>query len=56
MTFRSPIFELADQHVEALALISPIQCTMIGNGINQDKWDDFSLEGSNVSAELVRRN
>ena len=56
MTFRSPIFELADQHVEALALISPIQCTMMGNGINQDKWDDFSLEGSNVSAELVRRD
>ena len=56
MTFRSPIFELADQHVEALALISPIQCTMLGNGINQDKWDDFSLEGSNISAELVREN
>ena len=56
MTFRSPIFELADQHVEALALISPIQCTMMGNGINQDKWDDFSLEGSNVSAELVRKD
>jgi uncharacterized protein (DUF885 family) len=56
MTFRSPIFELADQHVEALALISPIQCTMMGNGVNQDKWDDFSLEGSNVSAELVRKD
>lgn len=56
MTFRSPIFELADQHVEALALISPIQCTMMGNGINQDKWDDFSLAGSNVSAELVRKD
>ena len=54
MTFRSPIFELADQHVEASALLSPMECTYLGNGINQDKWDDLSLEGSTQRAELSR--
>jgi uncharacterized protein (DUF885 family) len=56
MTYRSPIFELADQHVEASALLSPIQCTYLGNGVNQDKWDDFSLAGSDVGADLARKN
>lgn len=54
MTFRSPIFELADQHVEASALLSPIECTYLGKAINQDKWDDRSLAGSEQKAALYR--
>ncbi len=54
MTFRSPIFELSDQYVEASALLSPMACTYLGNGINQDKWDDLSLAGAEKGAALVR--
>ena len=54
MTFRSPIFELADQHVEASSLLSPIECTYLGKSINQDKWDDRSLAGSDAKAALYR--
>ena len=56
MTHRSPIFELADQHVEASALLSPMRCTYLGNGINQDKWDDLSLAGSQKGAALDRES
>ncbi len=54
MTHRSPIFELADHHVEASALLSPMTCTYLGNGINQDKWDDLSLAGAKQGAALYR--
>ena len=54
MTFRSPIFELADQHVEASSMLSPIECTYLGKSINQDKWDDRSLAGSDAKAALYR--
>lgn len=54
MTHRSQIFELADHHVEASALLSPMTCTYLGNGINQDKWDDLSLAGSEKGAALYR--
>ena len=56
MTFRSPIFELADQHVEAQALLSPITCTYLGNGVDQDKWDDLSLAGAEKGAALYRKS
>ena len=56
MTYRSPIFELADKHVEASALLSPTQCTYLGNGIDQDKWDDLSLAGAERAAALKRES
>jgi uncharacterized protein (DUF885 family) len=30
-------------------------CTYLGNGLNQDKLDDFSIAGAGVSADLTRR-
>ena len=54
MTFRSPIFELSDQYVDALLAISPNEATYMGIKANQDKWDDLSPAGYEKRAELNR--
>jgi hypothetical protein len=43
MTFRSPIFELSHTYIDDAAALSPMDCTYLGNGLNQDKLDDFSI-------------
>jgi len=55
MTFRSPIFELSHTYIDDEAALSPIGCTYLGNGLNQDKLDDFSIAGAAVSADLTRK-
>jgi uncharacterized protein (DUF885 family) len=55
MTFRSPIFELSHTYIDDEAALSPMGCTYLGNGLNQDKLDDFSIAGAAVSADLTRR-
>ena len=55
MTFRSPIFELSHTYIDDEAALSPMGCTYLGNGLNQDKLDDFSIAGAAVSAELTRK-
>jgi len=54
MTFRSPIFELSHFYVEESAALSPMECTYLGNGLNQDKLDDFSISGAQKSADLTK--
>ena len=54
MTFRSPIFELSHTYVEDAAALSPMDCTYLGNGLNQDKLDDFSIAGTQKSADLTK--
>jgi uncharacterized protein (DUF885 family) len=55
MTFRSPIFELSHTYIDDEAALSPMGCTYLGNGLNQDKLDDFSIAGAAVSADLTRQ-
>ena len=54
MTHRSPIFEISDVYIDQQAALSPMDCTYLGNGLNQDKLDDFSIAASEVSANLTR--
>lgn len=54
MTHRSPIFEISDTFIDQAAALSPMDCTYLGNGLNQDKLDDFSIESAEVHANLVR--
>ncbi len=54
MTFRSPIFELSHTYVDDAATLSPMDCTYLGNGLNQDKLDDFSIAGAQKSADLTK--
>ena len=54
MTHRSPIFEISDVYIDQEAALSPMGCTYLGNGLNQDKLDDFSIAASEVSANLTR--
>ena len=54
MTFRSPIFELSHTFIDDSAALSPMDCTYLGNGLNQDKLDDFSIAGAAKSAALTR--
>jgi uncharacterized protein (DUF885 family) len=54
MTHRSPIFEIGDVFIDQQAALSPMDCTYLGNGLNQDKLDDFSIAASEVSANLTR--
>ena len=42
-TFRSEIFALSDQVVEAIAEHSPISATNMGSPLHQDRLDDFSI-------------
>ena len=53
MTFRSPIFELSHQYIEDEAALSPMGSTFLGNGLNQDKLDDFSMTGAKKFADLA---
>ncbi|CAB4855842.1 MAG: DUF885 family protein [Actinobacteria bacterium] len=55
MSHRSEIFEISDTFIDSSAALSPMECTYLGNGLNQDKLDDFSIAGANRSAELTRR-
>ena len=55
MTYRSEIFEISDVFIDEAAALSPMDCTYLGNGLNQDKLDDFSIAGSEVIANLVRQ-
>ena len=54
MTQRSPIFEISDVFIDQEAALSPMGCTYLGNGLNQDKLDDFSIEAAEISANLTR--
>ena len=54
MTHRSPIFEISDVYIDQEAALSPMSCTYLGNGLNQDKLDDFSIAAAEVSANLTR--
>lgn len=54
MTHRSAIFEISDVYIDQAAALSPMDCTYLGNGLNQDKLDDFSLASSAISANLTR--
>lgn len=54
MTHRSPIFEISDVFIDQSAALSPMECTYLGNGLNQDKLDDFSIQGAELNANLVR--
>lgn len=54
MTYRSEIFELSDTYIDQEAALSPMGCTYLGNGLNQDKLDDFSIAGAEVTANLTR--
>ena len=54
MTHRSPIFEISDVFIDQRAALSPMSCTRLGNGLNQDKLDDFSIAAAEVSANLTR--
>lgn len=51
---RSPLFALADAHVERSAEISPIAATRQGIGGHDDRLDDFSVERTGVEADHVR--
>ncbi len=51
MTHRSPIFEISDVYIDQEAALSPMGCTYLGNGLNQDKLDDFSIAAAEVSLE-----
>jgi len=55
MSYRSEIFEISDTFVDNSAALSPMECTYLGNGLNQDKLDDFSIAGAERAAELTRR-
>ena len=54
MTHRSPIFEISDVYIDQEAALSPMGCTYLGNGLNQDKLDDFSIAAAEVRANLTR--
>lgn len=54
MTYRSAIFEISDIYIDQEAALSPMGCTYLGNGLNQDKLDDFSIAGAEISANLTR--
>ena len=54
MTHRSEIFEISDVFIDQAAALSPMDCTYLGNGLNQDKLDDFSISGAEVVANLSR--
>ena len=54
MTFRSPIFELSHTYVDDAAALSPMSCTYLGNGLNQDKLNDFSIAEAQKAADLTK--
>ena len=54
MTFRSPIFELSHNYIDESAALSPMESTYLGNGLNQDKLDDFSIAGAQKLADLMK--
>ena len=55
MKYRSEIFELSNTYIDQEAALSPMSCTYLGNGLNQDKLDDFSLAGAEIAADLTRK-
>jgi uncharacterized protein (DUF885 family) len=55
MTYRSEIFEISDVFIDEAASLSPMDCTYLGNGLNQDKLDDFSIAGAEKTANLTRQ-
>lgn len=52
---RSPIFELSDRYIADLAILSPVSATFLGISGYDDKLDDFSLAGTEKTADLIRR-
>jgi uncharacterized protein (DUF885 family) len=51
---RSPIFQLSDEYITESAILSPIGATFLGIKGYDGQLDDFSLVGSEKTAELVR--
>ncbi len=54
MTYRSEIFEISDTYIDQVAALSPMNCTHLGIGLNQDKLDDLSIAAAEIKAELTR--
>lgn len=54
MTYRSEIFEISDVYIDQSAAMSPMECTYLGKDLNQDKLDDFTIEGMAKFAQLTR--
>lgn len=53
--FRSPIFELSHDYVSQSAALSPISATSLGISGYNHLLDDFSLAGTQKSADLTKR-
>lgn len=53
--FRSAIFELSDDYVTKSAELSPIAATSLGISVGNHELDDFSLAGTQRSADLTKR-
>jgi len=53
--FRSAIFELSDDYVSKTAELSPISATSLGIPGHNHELDDFSLAGTQRSADLTKR-
>lgn len=51
--FRSAIFELSDDYVTKSAQLSPIAATSLGIPAGNHELDDFSLAGTQRSADLT---
>lgn len=54
-SYRSPIFELSDRYIADAAILSPISATFLGITDYDEQLDDFSLAGTVMSADLIRR-
>jgi uncharacterized protein (DUF885 family) len=54
MTYRSPIFEIADTYTSEIVKFSPLAATGLGVAGYDHLLDDFSLEQSNKVAEYKR--
>jgi uncharacterized protein (DUF885 family) len=53
--FRSAIFELSNDYVSKTAELSPITATSLGISGHNHELDDFSLAGTQRSADLTKR-
>lgn len=51
----TPIDLLAERHFAATLELSPVEATMLGVDLNQDRYDDFSPDGRTAFTELARR-
>ncbi|MEO1060410.1 MAG: DUF885 domain-containing protein [Actinomycetota bacterium] len=50
----SPVWELADEHVERWADLDPVGATYLGIAGRDDRWADWSPDGHRAQADLAR--